>query len=344
MRRSHFKTFAPICPSCRRDGTASTLELARVFAEERDDWIVEGLLACPACGAHHPIIDGLPILVADVAGYLAANVHQVMWRDGLSPAVQALVAGSVAPESPWSTARLCASSYCRDHYGAHDSAETGPPPGAAARLLDEALVLLGRPPTGPVIDLGCGVGGTALALAERVPGAPVLGVELSFDLARTAVNVLRTGRLSYLRRREGQIYQGRSFDVPTPGAERVDVWVADAALLPLPTGCSGLAVSLNVLDSIHDPQMHLCECKRVLAPGGALLTASPYDWATRTTPATRWLGGVGAVDSGAALRELLQADPHALTITGEGEGDWQVWLHDRSVMRYRCHLVAARAG
>ena len=92
----------------------------------------------------------------------------------------------------------------------------------------------------------------------------------------------------------------------------------------------------------------------MLRPGGALLLATPFDWAARATPAPQWIGGHSQRgEGGGAAEPLLHSllrpggHPGALTDTvlaGTGEAAWHTRLHDSSAVMYRSHLVALHKG
>jgi len=96
---------------------------------------------------------------------------------------------------------------------------------------------------GPTLDIGCGEGRVARALAAR--GHTVLGVDAADLLVRRAV----------------------AGDPPTPAA------VGDAAALPLRGAAASLALSFMVLQDVDDLDAVLSELARVLVPGGRLCFA-----------------------------------------------------------------------
>ena len=90
----------------------------------------------------------------------------------------------------------------------------------------------------------------------RSPSRPrnwCLGIDLNFAMLRLASEVLRTGRVSYPRRRVGVVYDRREFPARFANAESVDFWACDAAALPFPAGTFSLAVNMNVLDCVSSP-------------------------------------------------------------------------------------------
>jgi SAM-dependent methyltransferase len=109
----------------------------------------------------------------------------------------------------------------------------------------------GAAPT--VLDAGCGEGyGLALlAAALAGPGGTVIGVEGDPAVAEHA-------RLRY-----------------APPGGPVRVVTADLAALPLADASVDLAVSLQVVEHLHDVAAALTELRRVLRPGGTLVITTP---------------------------------------------------------------------
>src|SRR5690242_9792909 len=209
MRLRHFEALRPHCPICRRDtGEERPLTLAPAIRGE-GDVILEGVLLCPAptCQREYPILDGIPIIVANLRELLADNLLQVLMRDDLSDTIESILGDCSGPASLFDAIRHQLSCYARDHYGLHDPAEpeTEPRPGAAVRVLEQGLALGATMPQGPIIDLGCSVGGTTFALAERT-GRLVVGVDLNLAMLRIAASALVRGEVAYPRKRTGVVY------------------------------------------------------------------------------------------------------------------------------------------
>ena len=359
MRLRHFEALRPLCPICRRNtGESQPLVLASVFRRQ-GDLIVEGVLHCPdlACQREYPIVDGIPILVANLRELLADNLFQVMMRDDLSETLESILGDCSGPASFFDASRHQVSCYARDHYGLLDPTEplTEPRPGAAQRVLAQGLDLARTWPEGPVIDLGCSVGGTTFALAERT-GRLVLGVDLNLAMLRVAALALIRGEVRYPRKRTGVVYDQRRLPVSFARAEDVDFWACDVAALPFVEGAFALASILNLIDCVRAPRDMLVEAARVLAPGAAAVISSPYDWSAAATPIETWLGGHsqrGAAhgDGATVVRAMLAPGTHpahpaaipGLRLEAEiDEVPWHVRLHDRSTVGYAVHLVAAR--
>jgi SAM-dependent methyltransferase/uncharacterized protein YbaR (Trm112 family) len=357
MKIRHFEALRPLCAHCRGHGREATLSLTVVEAEADED-VEAGILACPACGAEYPVIDGLPVLVPDVRRFVQDNLFYLLARRDLPPRLESLLGDAAGPGSGLDSVRQHVSSYVWDHWGDRDDGPAVPVPGNAApggvvRLLQAGLARLGPAAlAGPVLDIGCGAGRSTIALAGS-SGALTLGIDLSVPLARVARRILIANHVDYAVRRNGLFHDRRSFParIDPEEAALTDIWIADLLALPFPAGTFGHASALNVIDCLPDPRSGLVELARALAPGGSALLAVPFDWAQHVTPIEAWLGGHSqrGPHGGrpeAILDLLLSAGPldaGGLRKVGGGtEAAWHVRLHDRSLMQYSAYLVAAR--
>ncbi len=362
MRLSHFESLAPVCPRCRIGGAGDHALLLSAVFKEAAGHIQEGVLHCSntACFMEFPIIDGIPVLVPDVAGYLRDNVYQLMARMDLSETIESILCDCSGPGSAFETPRQHISTYAWDSYGDLDpeeSANSSPGevrPGAVLRCLEAGLELTGSAPRSPVIDIGCSVGRTSFELARRSDGL-VLGIDTHMPMLRMARQVLETGIVRYPRRRVGIVYDRRDFEVAFGESERVDFWACDAMALPFKDAGFGHAMALNVLDCVNAPRDFLDRVRQILRPGGKAVLSTPYDWSTGATPIETWIGGHSqrGPDRGASepfLRALVTEGAHpqsvsGLKILGEIEDfPWQARLHDRSVVTYSAHVMALAAS
>lgn len=370
MRRRHFEAWAPHCPICARDhGTRPPLLLAEGAVEqkgEHGDDITAATLVCgsPACRAEYPVIDGIPIVLATLRQHLGDRAVELLLRDDLDDRAWSLLGDAMGPDSWFDVMRAGLSTYGWDAYADLDPAEASADlhttevpsdlkPGAASRVLAALLNLAaGFDPASAtrVLDLGCGAGRTAFDAAAACPDALVLGIEGNLALLRLARRAAVRGEVAYSRRRIGLVYDPRRFPAALPGRDRVDFWACDATALPFAPGAADLVLALNVLDCVPDPVAFLHAAASLLRPGGALLLATPFDWAARATQAAHWIGGHSQRGPGAGaaeplLRSLLDGThPRAvpgLHIAGQGEAAWHTRLHDRASVSYRTHLVAS---
>jgi SAM-dependent methyltransferase/uncharacterized protein YbaR (Trm112 family) len=330
------------------------LAIAQV-AREEDGHILEGVLHCRnrECLREYPIIDGIPIIVADIRHYVSENIQSISGSQDFGELVESMLGDCCGPNSWFDRARQHVSSYAWDHYGDLDPSETGetPQPGSMLRTLTTGLALAGTRPPGPVIDVGCSVGRGTFAMAEHGDGL-VLGVDLNFPMLRLAARVLRTGTVRYSRRRSGLVYDRREFAAPLPQRERVDFWACDVGALPFAAGTFSMAVGMNVLDCVGAPREFLAGLSAVLKDDGQAVLACPYDWSASATPVETWLGGhsqrsPAAGSSAAVLRALLTPGAHpsslnTLKLVAERDDlPWYVRLHERSTMTYKLHLAVA---
>ncbi len=362
MRTAHFDTLSPVCPRCLAAGAgAHPVVVANVWRGD-DDAVTEGTLHCSnaICQQEYPIIDGIPLLVANVRQFVADNITHLTARDDLSAGLASILGDCAGPVSPYDTTRQHLSTYAWDAYADLDPEEDAPrddapeaPPGAIVRCTTAALDLAGDAPAGPVLDLGCGVGRSTFELAART-GSLVLGIDIHLAMLRLAAGVLRDGRVCYPRRRIGLVYDERRFDVNFEASKRVDFWACDALNLPFADAGFGLAAAFNLVDCTTSPIDALVNMQRVLAPDGRAVLTTPYDWSINATPVETWIGGHSqrGPDAGAAeplIEALLTPGAHAQSLTGlelvaqRRHFPWQARLHDRSTMRYDVHMVAARA-
>jgi SAM-dependent methyltransferase len=138
-----------------------------------------------------------------------------------------------------------------------------------------------------VLDLGCGIGGTARSIA-RLSGARVAGIDLTADYVAVAKSLTRRAGL----------------------ADRVTFRTGSVLDLPFEDRCFDAATMLHVGMNIPDKGRLCREVHRVLKPGGAFAIydvmrtgagelAFPLPWASE--PGTSFL------DTPAVYREALQA-------------------------------------
>jgi SAM-dependent methyltransferase len=298
------------------------------------DDVIEGALLCPACSREHPIVDGIPIVVADLVSWGSHQLDALLRRDDLDPFTESLLGDVAGPGGGYDRERSNLSGYGHGHWGG----------GAYPELLVQATALLDEPPSGAWVDLGCAVGRGTLELARTCELA--VGVDLSFGMLRVAERVRREGRAVFPLRRTGVVYDRTEVEVPDVPADRMSFWCCDVGALPFADGSFAGALSLNVLDCAASPAAHLTEMRRVIT--GHALLSTPYDWSPAATPFEQWIGGHSqrGDDEGSSAKALRRYLPQlGFAIEAEREVPWSVYANERSRVQYDLHLMRlSRSG
>lgn len=131
---------------------------------------------------------------------------------------------------------------------------------AACRSLAERLPPGDRP---LVVDLGCGPGVSAIALARQRPSARIVGLDIAPGMLAEARRRLRSARL-----RPDQVFLVR----------------ADAVHLPFRSGAADALTGHSFLYLVPDRAATLAEGHRVLRDGGRLILMEPHS--APATPTT----------------------------------------------------------
>ena len=354
MKLAHFDSLRPLCPLCVQRGTESPLVLTVREVSTSTD-VEFGVLRCPesACATEYPILRGIPILVANAAEFIAANIASLAASDDLPPAASALMGECAGAGSPFDSARQHLSTYAWDHYGDDEASAFDITPGCALRILDLAANLNGISPTGNALEMGCGVGGTALRLATHTSGL-VLGIDLHVPMLRMAARTLASGFAEYDLRQSGFLYRRVRRRVDISNAARIDHWCCDATHPPFAPGTFSTVVGLNVLDCVPSPLDLLTQTERLLSPGGRFAFCTPYDWSPNATQPACWLGGHSPRgyfdgDPKAILEAVLTPGAHPASLArlrrraSTDNVPWHVRTHDRGVMQYRLHMITGEA-
>jgi ubiquinone/menaquinone biosynthesis C-methylase UbiE len=131
-----------------------------------------------------------------------------------------------------------------DHYEENEAVFA---PKRRARLIELLRAIRAKTVSGPLLDCGCGTG-NVIALAREV-FPEVYGTDLAFRM------------LQKLRARDG-----------------FDLAAADAAALPFPDNTFAAVTANALLHHMVDAGPFLREARRVLRPGGAILTDHDPNW------------------------------------------------------------------
>ncbi|MEL6440746.1 MAG: methyltransferase domain-containing protein [Cyanobacteria bacterium J06621_8] len=151
---------------------------------------------------------------------------------------------------------------------------------AQIELIEELLSWAGydtQEPPQNIVDVGCGIGGSTLYLAEKF-GSAATGITLSPVQASRASE----------RAEENGLEQ------------RVKFTVANALNMPFEDNTFDLVWSLESGEHMPDKKQFLAECYRVLKPGGKLIFAT---WCHRETNS---LAGALTADEVAHLKEIYR--------------------------------------
>jgi SAM-dependent methyltransferase len=150
-------------------------------------------------------------------------------------------------------------------------------------------------PDAVVLDLACGAGALASAVAQVAPSANLVAVDLSVDMLRRA-----------------------ALGLPQHGG-RLAVAAMDAQLLAVRDRAFSTVLCGSALDSLPDPARALAEMHRVLRPGGILGLWVAPSWWYQGDPGWNWhddlLASLGAdvgnvpagLDGPTSLQQMIRA-------------------------------------
>jgi uncharacterized protein YbaR (Trm112 family)/SAM-dependent methyltransferase len=309
-----------VCPGCRtRAG-----DRIDVRTLDRDG----DVLVC-ACGRRYPIIDGVPLLLADPTAYVRTELAPIVERD-IAPDVAAVLAETGSDEDVYPRMLEHLSIYVDAHWG--DRAE--PPPehaGFGIAALVEKVAERSRERVPAAVELGCSVGRIASELARGADR--VVGIDLHFGAVRRARRLLAGESLAYGRRMVGRHYA--TVHARATATANVAFICADALDPPLLPQMYQRVVALNLLDSVSSPRQLLAVIDNLCAPGGEILLASPYSWQSSVVDRREQFG---AADPAAALIGMLGG----YRIEEQAEVPWTLRRDARSSVAYRTHYLRAR--
>lgn len=353
MKRALLDRLRPVCPRCLRAGADASALVLGLVTDQSDDDIVTGSLSCPepTCRQEYPIIDGIPVLVPDVRGWMQVHHAEVLARRDLDPATESVLGDCLDPAGSFNQTRHHVSIYAADHYGTDGL----PPVGASSPamsvhdLLTAGLETIRQLPNGPVLDLGCSVGGTTLRMSALAPDRPVLGMDLSWGMLRLGRDALTNGRVTFSLKDVGLVYRRVRRDLDSLPGPLVDFWIGDALWPPFPPATFGSVIALNLLDCVQSPVQALVSIDRILTPQGCCLVATPYDWTIGATPIEGWIGGHSQRSADMGLPErrmaaILRGGDHALPglrlrMQQCHTRPWRVRLSSRSILEYSTDLM-----
>ena len=308
-----------ICPGCRkRDGALHLQTLEPAGGD---------VLAC-ACGRRYPIIDGVPLVLADPSHYLRTELGAVVERD-LPLDVAALLVEHGSDDAPYARMLEHLSIYLDAHWG--DRAD--PSDGFAASALVDRLAM--RPEVEAAVELGCSAGRITAELARKAEH--VMAIDLQFATLRRARRLLAGEPLPYNRRMVGRHYApvtARAADLAT---DRVRFICSDALDPPLVPAHYDRVVALNLLDSVREPATLLAVLDGLCAPGGEVILSSPYTWQSGIVDDDARLGGPDP-----APATIAWFANRGYTLQDQDDLPWPLRRDARSSASYRTHYVRVR--
>jgi uncharacterized protein YbaR (Trm112 family) len=314
-----------ICPGCR---TASEGRIdVRTLARNGEFLVCE-------CGRRYPVVDGVPIVMADPSEFLRGEMTTIVERD-LAPEVAAALVEHGPDDLVYARLLEHLSIYMDAHWG--DRAEPAPDgveEAWALRPIVERIRALPR--ARAAIELGCSVGRVLAEMATE----SAYGLELQFGAVRRARRLLAGERVSYARRMIGRTYAAAS----ATGMKRdgVTLVCGDALNAPFVPGAFDRVVALNLLDSVAHPRQLLAVIDALCEVGGEIVLASPYAWQSSVMGEQERFGGL---DPAGTLREILAGGlSMSYAIVDEAEVPWTLRRDARSTVTYRTHFVRARKG
>jgi SAM-dependent methyltransferase len=205
------------------------------------------------------------------------------------------------------------------------------------------------PPDAPVpaiLDVGCGTGRMAADLSD-VAQAGSVGMDLRVSLLRVASAVSSGWGAQVGFRSEGTRFEPLAIPAH-PATGPVRFVQGDILAPPFPAESFAAVVAVSLLDTVHDPLVALGQLDALLAPGGLLLLATPWQWEPTVTPPDSWFATASS-GSGEYLRTALAGQnpvlPHlSYELLAECDLPWALPGHRRLVHRYSLDTVLARKG
>ena len=244
-----------LCPGCIPEEKPLDLDIN----EEENEDVIEGRLTCSDCGRTYPIQKGVAFVLPEESSSVLSNGTGYNSRGMLSAYL-------------WSH-------FC-DLFNDPDATD-------AYKVWSAYF----KGTNGYALDIGCAVGRLSFEMSKTHPY--VIGIDTSKSFIQKARDLLIKKRLDFDLIIEGQIVERRSCDLDRQwNYDNVEFIVADALALPFPKNLFSTVSSVNVLEKVPDPLLHLAEANRVLREKDSIfLFSDPFSWDESVMDPGLWLGG-----------------------------------------------------
>ena len=244
-----------ICPACLPEEENLSVKID----ERAGDDILTGLLSCPRCNARYPIIDGIAFLLPVVESKENMNAKRYESQPLLS-------------------------SYIWSHFSELMNDEDA---NTAYKEWSETI----SAHSGLALDAGCAVGRFTYEMSEKFDFA--IGIDNSRAFISAARNLMKTREIEVAFKEEGLLIKHKSMKLPDNWkSSRVEFIVGDIQYLPFMKNTFSCSSSLNLVDRVPMPLMHLMEMNRVSREKDAqFLLSDPFSWSTDIAKKENWLGG-----------------------------------------------------
>jgi SAM-dependent methyltransferase/uncharacterized protein YbaR (Trm112 family) len=287
-----------ICPSC-----LPVEEKLRCTISEKDgEDILTGSLHCSQCNNNYPIQEGVAILLPVLSEV-----------DSRIP-------------SKYESSMLI-SSYLWAHY-----ADIFKDMDATAAYEEWSALLRGD--SGISLDAGCSVGRFTFEMSKKSDFA--VGIDNSHAFIKTARQLMINRQMEFSIPEEGLLTEQRIIKLPeTFDSTKVEFVVGDAQRLPFRRNSFSSVSSLNLVDKVPLPLLHLKEVNRVARKSHAqFLFSDPFSWSSDISREENWLGGTAdgpypgmGIDN---IFSLLSGQTGEMVPPWEMEKQGQIWWKIRN--------------
>lgn len=303
-----------ICPSCLPEEQP----LHENVSKSTLDDILEGSLRCATCGSEYRIQNAIAFLNPNHSEEaVASNRYET------APVV---------------------SSYLWSHFGDLLGDEE-------ATDAYRKWAALMQPCAGACLDTGSAVGRFSFEMANACDF--VVGIDNSVSFIQASRELMAQRRAQLNLSLEGSLTQEAMITLPPDWrTDNIEFIVADALALPFRSGLFSAVSSLNIVDKVPKPMVHLSEINRSAKKTDAqFLFSDPFSWSTSAAHEEDWLGGTAIGGFSGRGRDnvidLLEGRKGSLfppwTVERDGYVWWKIRTHANHFELIRsCFVKAVR--